>query len=130
MAVRQNYSQGVVPTLMMLDLQKSRDFKRVPVTLLQELLKLEKVFKSPFSMSFYDRSRQWNVYENGLIRYGNHWNFKTDDNALHGKTTEPMPGLNWAKGVYDIEKGAYEIVEVYQDNTIEEFKTFIDKLKQ
>jgi len=123
------YSSGVDPRLMALDLQKSSGFKKVPVKMLKDILKLERVYKSPYSMSFYDRKRQWNVYEDGLVRFSNHWNFKTEDGKFHGKTTEKLPGLGWAKGVYDIESGAYVVIKQYDVNTLEDFNSFIKQIK-
>jgi hypothetical protein len=118
-------SKLMPPHLLLKDMAAFNATRKIPVGALKDILNFQLVHKSPYSKSFYDRSREWNVYEDGCVRIADHWNFKVDTGKIHGKTIGDWPNLRWAKGIYRVCHNAYEILEVYEKSTREEHDEFV-----
>ena len=93
------------------------DWKLVPAKVILEVIELEYLHKSPCSLSFYNRRKDWNYTEPDTIRWSNHWNFKSRHtrDKVHSITNVEVPDKMWAKGIYDAEKGIFNILEVYDN---------------
>lgn len=98
-------------------------FRNIPIKALSELLTWENIFKSKWSLSFYNKPKDWQITEYNTIRISDHWNFTTKF-GKHCQTIQDGIGQNcWAKGIWNGEK--FDIVEIYELNKENEFKDWL-----
>ena len=96
------------------------DWKQVPFPVLREIVTLEYIHKSPCSLSFYNKRKDWGHTEHQTIRYSNHWNFKSSRTGqkIHSKTDIPIYQDVWAKGIYDFPTDTFTILEIYNNEPL------------
>lgn len=93
------------------------DIMTVPITALQEIVTWDRIQKSPFSYSFYNKEKAWDITHHETIRISDHWNFFARD-KIHCES-DPFvdPNTNkWAKGIYNSETGKFKLIEYYEPN--------------
>ena len=100
--------------------QSIGDWKDVPFQILEEIILLDYIHKSPCSLSFYNKQKDWGFTENETIRYSNHWNFKSarTGNKIHSKTNIPIYQDTWAKGIYDFSTDTFTILKTYENKKV------------
>lgn len=93
------------------------DWKNVPLQVLEEVVEAEYLHKSPCSLSFYNKRKEWGSTEDKTIRWSNHWNFKSSrtGNKIHSKTDIPIYQDVWAKGIYDFCTDTFTILKIYEN---------------
>jgi hypothetical protein len=96
------------------------DWKQIPFPILKEVIQLDYIHKSPCSLSFYSKPKDWGFTEHQTIRYSNHWNFKSTRTGqkIHSKTEIPIFQDVWAKGIYDSSTDIFTILEIYKDEPV------------
>lgn len=108
------------------------DWKDVPFGVLQEVIELDYIHKSPCSLSFYNKQKDWGFTEDKTIRYSNHWNFTSSrtGNKIHSKTNIPIYQDTWAKGIYDISTDTFTILQTYDNERLskEQVKQLFQKI--
>ena len=97
--------------------------RNVPVTVLNELLAMDFVYKSPYSASFYSKPKDWKTTLDNTIRYSDHWNFLDSHNPerMHCPTDVRTQENLWAKGIWSEKKQEYTIVQTYHPTPIEQY---------
>ena len=93
------------------------DWKLVPAKVILEVIEVDYLHKSPCSLSFYNKRKDWNYTEPDTIRWSNHWNFKARHtlDKVHSVTNQEVPDNTWAKGIYNAESGIFHILEIYEN---------------
>lgn len=91
-----------------------QSYHLLPYELAIELINLDYLHKSPSSLSFYDRRKDYGYTEEGTVRFSDHWNYKSKrDGKIHSITNITMKEKQWAKGVYDSSTDTFKIVKIY-----------------
>jgi hypothetical protein len=92
-------------------------YKQIPIDVLYEVLSENYIHKSPYSLSFYNKEKDWNYTQDETVRYSNHWNFlaRKTGNKLHAKTDINITQDVWAKGIYDEKSDIYTIIKRYEN---------------
>lgn len=105
---------------------------KVPKTIILEFLNTKDLYKSPCSISFYSKMKDWNYTEPDTIRWSDHWNFlsKHTGNKIHAKTNIEIPEGIWARGKYDSNNDIFIIELIYEKIllTKEESREIVVKL--
>jgi len=93
------------------------NWKQIPIDVLHDVLSEDYIHKSPCSVSFYNKRKDWNYTQNETVRYSNHWNFvaKRTGDKLHAKTDIDITQDAWAKGIYDEKTDIFTIVKRYEN---------------
>ncbi len=124
---KKHNSNEPVPKRILAQWFRSGFLRRIPVKAAQEILSWDYTYKSPISLSFYSKKKDWNHTEEGTIRISDHWNF-TARGTIHCKTKQDgITQDQWAKGIYDKKDGKFDIVEYYQVSKKEEIDEFKSK---
>ena len=87
-------------------------YDKIPVGAIDDILKIGKVYKSPYGLSFYSKRKEWDHTEHETIRISDHWNFYTRDN-VHCPSL-PYLETAWAMGVYDDADKVFKITKMYK----------------
>jgi len=71
------------------------------------------VWKSPYSNSFYNKDKKWNVTHTNTIRISDHWNF-TSHGKLHSVTIQPVENnTHYSMGIWNEIEQKYDIISSY-----------------
>ncbi|HIW32663.1 MAG TPA: hypothetical protein IAA29_07740 [Candidatus Paenibacillus intestinavium] len=70
----------------------------------------KKVYKSPYSKSFYNKEVDWGYKPEGVIRISDHWNFLSN-NEIHCSTHQEINNDSQCIGIF--EGGKFNIIESY-----------------
>ena len=109
------------------------DYTIMPKKVIKEMYELDYVHRSPYSISFYNKRKDWDYTEKDTIRWSNHWNFysRKTGNKLHAKTNIEVPNDTWARGKYDINSDTFIIEEIYENILFykEEYLIFKEEIK-
>lgn len=96
--------------------------KTVPLKAILEIMEWNEIFKSPYSFSFYSKSKDWNDATDGTIRISDHWNFRAHG-GIHCRTIQEGINQNcWAKGI--AKDGVFDIVEIYSANEYKDYNEY------
>lgn len=109
----------------------SNALHKMPVEALREILTWDKIYKSPHSLSFYNKPKDWNKTEPDTLRISDHWNFESRM-RIHCKTKQSgITQDQWALGKYDITDGKFDILEMYDlpKYDKEKYNNLLDELK-
>ena len=95
----------------------------IPYEALLEIINWDYINKSPCSLSFYNKKKDWHTTEKGTIRISDHWNFiaykrgrngvKEDAGKTHAITDIDIPQGTWAKGEYNHITDTFKITKIY-----------------
>ena len=109
----------------------SNTLHKMPVEALREILSWDSIYKSPHSLSFYNKPKDWNKTEPDTLRISDHWNFESQM-RIHCKTKQSGITQNqWALGKYDEIEGKFDILEMYDSPRYdkEKYNNLLDELK-
>lgn len=109
--------------------ERLQNWTVIPYKALVDIINLDYIHKSPCSLSFYNKKKDWDYTEPDTLRFSDHWNFKikiTDD-RVHAKTNIPVPDNTWIRAKYDIVADIYIVEEIY--GSIETTREQIMELK-
>nr|DAT46559.1 MAG TPA: hypothetical protein [Caudoviricetes sp.] len=86
--------------------------REIPTELIDDMLKMDTVNKSPYSASFYnDWDISWGHKPQGSLRVSDHWNFPSQGKTHARIKDNPDFKQGWALGQYD--NGLYNILKYY-----------------
>jgi len=93
------------------------DCRKVPIKVLEDVANLDYLHKSPCSLSFYSRKKDWNYTEPETLRFSDHWNYKSNytGDKIHSKTNISVPNNTWVKAIYDVETDIFIVQEIYDN---------------
>lgn len=90
-------------------------WQEMPFKVIEEMIQLDYIHRSPCSLSFYNKKKDWNYTEPDTIRWSNHWNFKTrhTKDKIHSKTNISVPDNTWVRAKYDETTQTFIVQEIY-----------------
>ena len=115
---------------------------KVPFEALCDIITWDYIHKSPCSLSFYNKKKDWNITEEGTIRISDHWNFIAYKRGrggviegggnTHAVSDIDVPQGTWAKGEYDHINEKFIITKIFgtADMTSDQYAELKDMIKE